>query len=171
MSLFDKIGIDLGIFVLGLTAAVIILLVLCIVLFNKNKKLTEKYMKFMKGADGKTLEDGLIKRLDELETLINDNEINKHSILANSDNLKYTFQKFAIEKYDAFKEMGGKLSFSVCMLTDNNDGFVLTSMHSNNEGCYTYIKEIIKGEAFVLLGEEEKKVLETAKKRKTVLDD
>ena len=67
--------------------------------------------------------------------------------------------------------MGGKLSFSLCMLTDNNDGFVLTSVHSSNEGCYIYIKEIIKGESYVLLSEEEKKVLTEAKTRRSCLDD
>lgn len=171
MELFNNIGIDLGYFVIGITVLLLIVLILCIILYKNNKNLVKKYNKMMKGADGRNIEDGLLKRLDELEDLLNDNTKNKEDILANSNNIKYTFQKFAIEKYDAFKEMGGKLSFSLCMLTENNDGFVLTSMHSNNEGCYTYIKEIIKGESFVLLGDEEKKVLEMAKKRKTVLDE
>ena len=95
----------------------------------------------------------------------------KRSILTIFEKLKFTYQKFSIVKYDAFKEMGGKLSFSLCMLTDNNDGFVLTSVHSSNEGCYIYIKEIIKGESYVLLSEEEKKVLTEAKTRRSCLDD
>ena len=57
------------------------------------------------------------------------------------------------------------------MLTDNNDGYILTSVHSNNEGCYVYVKEIIKGESYVLLSEDEKKALTQAKSRKSALDD
>ncbi len=171
MGLFDKIGISTDYIVVGILAILIVLIVMYIILYKKNKALIRKYNRFMKGSSGATLEDGLIKRLEDLEELIKDNDINKANIKKNTDNLLFTFQKFAIEKYDAFKEMGGKLSFSLCMLTDNNDGFVLTSMHSTNEGCYTYIKEIIKGEPFVLLGEEEKKVLEKAKSRKSCLDD
>ena len=34
-------------------------------------------------------------------------------------------------------------------------------MHSR-EGCYTYIKEIIKGESYIELAEEERKCLEKA---------
>ena len=34
-------------------------------------------------------------------------------------------------------------------------------MH-NREGCYTYIKEIIKGESFIVLAEEEKEALDNA---------
>ena len=42
-----------------------------------------------------------------------------------------------------------------------NTGFVLNAMHSR-EGCYTYIKEIIKGESYIVLGEEEKIAVEKA---------
>ncbi len=40
--------------------------------------------------------------------------------------------------------MGGKLSFSLALLSQTNDGFIINAMHSR-EGCYTYIKEIIDG--------------------------
>ena len=47
------------------------------------------------------------------------------------------------------------------MLDKENTGFVLNAMHSR-EGCYTYIKEIIKGESYIVLGEEEKIAVEKA---------
>ena len=67
--------------------------------------------------------------------------------------------------------MGGKLSFSLCVLTDNNDGFILSAVHNEIGGCYTYVKEIIRGESYVVLSAEEKKALERAKERKSCLDD
>ena len=57
-----------------------------------------------------------------------------------------------------FKEMGGKLSFSIALLNDNKTGFILNSVHSS-DGCYVYTKEIINGECAISLGEEEKKAL------------
>ena len=66
-------------------------------------------------------------------------------------------------KYDAFKEIGGKLSFVLVLLTAENNGFILNSMHSTKEGCYTYAKEVVNGEAFVILSEEEHQALEEAK--------
>ena len=63
--------------------------------------------------------------------------------------------------------MGGKLSFSLCLLDDNDNGFLITSMHTR-EGCYTYSKEIIKGESYVILAEEEKHALEMAKNRSSM---
>lgn len=58
------------------------------------------------------------------------------------------YQKVGIVKYDAFHEMGGDLSFALTMLDENNTGWILNAMHSR-EGCYTYIKEVIKGEVIL----------------------
>lgn len=57
--------------------------------------------------------------------------------------------------------MGGKLSFALALLNKENTGFVINAMHSR-EGCYTYIKEIINGESYILLGNEEKQAVEQA---------
>ena len=64
-------------------------------------------------------------------------------------------------KYDAFDEMGGKLSFSLALLDQKNDGFIINAMHSR-EGCYTYIKEIVDGNSIIVLAEEEKNALDIA---------
>jgi len=64
--------------------------------------------------------------------------------------------------------MGGKLSFSMALLDDKNSGCIITSVHTR-EGCYTYVKEIIKGESFVVLSEEERKALEEAKNQRNYM--
>ena len=57
--------------------------------------------------------------------------------------------------------MGGKLSFSLALLDQKNDGFIINAMHSR-EGCYTYIKEILNGNSIIVLAEEEKEALNLA---------
>ena len=66
-----------------------------------------------------------------------------------------------IVKYDAFPDVGGRLSFALAMLDEENSGFVLNAIHSR-EGCYTYIKEIVKGESYVELSDEEAAALDKA---------
>jgi len=116
----------------------------------------------MKGRGGKSIEELLKTRIDEIDNLKeNDAIINKdmryiHKSMVNS------FQKCGIVKYDAFKEMGGKLSFALVLLNEQNTGFIFNSIHSR-EGSYTYIKEIIKGESYTALGDEEAEALEMAK--------
>ena len=75
--------------------------------------------------------------------------------------MKNVFQRVGLVKYDAFEEMGGKLSFSLALLNEVNDGFIINAMHSR-EGCYTYIKEIIDGNSVIALADEEKEALEMA---------
>ena len=72
-----------------------------------------------------------------------------------------TLMKTGIVKYDAFPDVGGRMSFALAMLDMTNTGFVMNAIHSK-EGCYTYIKEIVKGESYIQLGEEEKEALRQA---------
>ena len=65
------------------------------------------------------------------------------------------------DRYDAFHEMGGKLSFALCMLDKLNNGYLVNVMHSNN-GCFAYVKEIVDGQSYIELGEEEQKALDEA---------
>ena len=64
-------------------------------------------------------------------------------------------------KYDAFNEMGGKLSFSLALLNETDDGFVMNAVHSR-EGCYTYAKDIENGNCKLNLSEEETEALKQA---------
>ncbi len=164
MQIFEDLGLDAGYILLGVAGFCLILLILIIVLMAKLSKLNKKYKRFMGGENAKSLESQFITRFAELDDLKLESKKMKSKIDKISENLLLTYQKIGIVKYDAFKEMGGKLSFAMALLNDNNDGFILNSMHSSREGCYTYIKEIIKGEAFVVLAEEERLALQEAKK-------
>ena len=170
MSLFEELGIDGSYLIIALLIINIALIVIVIMLFSRQKKMKYNLSVFMNGKDAESLEDAMVEKFTEINDINRLGKASAKEIVDIKENHKFAFQKFSIVKYDAFKEMGGKLSFSVCMLTDNNDGFVLTSMHSTSEGCYVYIKEIIAGEAYVLLSEEEKKVLNEAKTRHSVTE-
>ena len=152
------LGFDSDYIIIGLAAFAIILLILIIVNMAQTSKLKKKYNKFMSGKNAKSLEDTLIKRLDSLMEANNANEKSIKKLFAN---MKFTFQKVGLVKYDAFNEMGGKLSFSLALLNQTNDGFVLNAVHSR-EGCYTYIKEIVDGNSIIVLSEEEQEALKMA---------
>ncbi|MCR5829190.1 MAG: DUF4446 family protein [Lachnospiraceae bacterium] len=170
MELFEKIGIDGSYIVIALLIINLILIAITMVLYTRQKKMKNNLSVFMNGKDAESLEDAMVEKFAEINEINRLGKASAQEIREINTKHKFAFQKYSIVKYDAFKEMGGKLSFSVCMLTDNNDGFVLTSMHSTSEGCYVYIKEIIAGEAYVLLSEEEKKVLNEAKTRHSVTE-
>lgn len=153
--------------VLVLAILTVALLSTTIILFVKVNSLTKKYKGFMKGADGISLESAMISRFKEIDQLKEESKYTSEKLGVACETLITAYQKIGIVKYDAFKEMGGKLSFSLCLLDDENNGFILTSMHTR-EGCYTYIKEIIKGESFVVLAAEERRALEEAKNKRNL---
>ena len=163
MFRFSDYGIESDIVILAMIAVFTVLLILLIVAFVKIGKMKKAYVAFMEGEDGKSLEETFHKKFENMD-LINEElkKIQNHFELVD-ENLLQTYQKVSIVKYDAFKEIGGTLSFVLVMLTKDNDGFILNSMHSNSEGCYTYIKEVKSGEVFVALSEEERQALEEAK--------
>lgn len=144
-----------------IVAMFVIFIILHIKQNNKIKRLMNRYEKFMKGKNAENLADAIeenFQQMDKLEISHQKNELKMEQALKN---ITTTFHKLGIVKYDAFKEMGGNLSFALCLLDDTNTGFILNTMHGRDSS-YSYIKEIIKGEAYATLGEEEKEALEKA---------
>ena len=155
------LGIDSDYAVIGLAALVLVLIVVTIINAGRQRKLRKAYEQFMLGNDGKSLEDTLVDRLNQVDALIEANANNERNIDTLIRKSKNNFRKFGLVKYDALQEMGGKLSFSLCMLNEKNDGFILNVVHSR-EGCYSYIKEIIDTNSIVTLAEEEEQALRMA---------
>lgn len=165
MIIFEQLGIDIGYVLLGCILMSLILIILIITMILKHNKLKKKYEEFMKGQDAKTLENLIVSKFDEIDSM-------KEHLNENDERLKKidgfllgSYNKMSIVKYDAFREMGGNMSFVLALLTESNDGFILNTMHSGREGCYTYLKNIVKGECDAPLSEEEREALDKAVKR------
>ena len=159
-KLFNSLGMDIdpGVLFIILIVLILILLVLVGSLLIKYSRLKTSYDVFMRGRQAASLETEIMSLFDDIERLKVTAERNSNNISLIVNDLKETYQRVGIVKYDAFKEMGGKLSFSIALLNDNRTGFILNSVHSS-DGCYVYTKEIIDGESPISLGDEEKKAL------------
>ncbi|MEG0109146.1 MAG: DUF4446 family protein [Lachnospiraceae bacterium] len=160
-SLLWKIGIDPAYIVIFIIFLIIVLFVLLIVINMKYNRLKSSYTSFMRGKDGKTMEEYVVDKFEEIEAISDMGIQNRQDIKNIYRKLEGTYQKVGIVKYDAFHEMGGKLSFALTMLDGNDSGWLINAMHSR-EGCYTYIKEIVKGQSYIELAEEEAESLEKA---------
>lgn len=154
-------GLDIGYIFVGLVSMELILLVMCIVLFVKTGNLKKRLDKFTTGKNGKSLEKDIVGLYEDNKFLKANVERNKKEIRTLFKNMESTFQKIGVVKYDAFRQMGGQLSFCLALLNEKNDGFIINSVHST-EGCYSYTKVIKNGECDISLGEEEKKALQMA---------
>lgn len=67
----------------------------------------------------------------------------------------------AVVRYDAFSDLGGRLSFSVALLDDTADGLVLTTINSRGE-TRSYAKGVRAGDSDHTLSPEERQAIEAA---------
>ena len=160
-EIFARIGIDQGILVLLQMVLVLILIVVFLNVSLALHRLNRKYTMFMKGADGQSLERMFSQKMKEFERLARANEDNSLELRQMKSVLKKTPTKYGIVKYDAFDDVGGKLSFALAMLDAENTGFILNAIHSR-DNCFFYIKEIVNGESYTLLSSEETDALRQA---------
>lgn len=158
-EILSGLGIDMGYLIILLFLIQVLLFVMLISVNMKYNRLKRSYSSFMKGKDGKTLEDSFQEKFEKLDEILERTEASEEKIKEIYQTLKQTYQKKGIVRYDAFHEMGGNLSFVLTMLNEENSGWIFNAMHSR-EGCYTYIKEVVKGESYIELAEEEKECLE-----------
>lgn len=160
-KIFAKMNFDPGILVIFSLVLSVILIIAVISLILRQSRLEVNYKIFMKGKNGKSLEETFRQQLDDLDIIREQTDLLHKRMMYVEKSLNKSYQKCGIVKYDAFKEIGGKLSFAYALLNDSNTGFVMNCIHSR-EGSYTYIKEIIRGECELQLCEEEAEAIKIA---------
>lgn len=160
-KILAAIGIDPAYIFILLLMLIILMFLLYVNVNMKYNRLKSSYSSFMRGRDGKNLEESILEKFDELDEIAQMARKNESDIKEIFHDMKGSYQKVGIVKYDAFNEMGGKLSFALTLLDGNNSGWIINAMHSR-EGCYNYIKEIVRGESYIELSEEEAESLEQA---------
>lgn len=160
-SIFENLGIDPGIIIIILLILVIILVVQAISGNMRLSRLERKYKMFMKGSDAQSLEKTFVRKFAQIDRLYEAKEDHEHSINHIKKNFDMIFSKYGVEKYDAFDDVGGKLSFALALLDKENTGLILNAVHSR-DNCFLYLKEIVKGESYVMLSQEEVEALRKA---------
>lgn len=99
-----------------------------------------------------------IERVDEIEQLINDVVTEQEK---QSAKLLRTVQLVGLVRYDAFGDMGGRLSFVLALLDARGNGVLVTTICGRQE-TRTYAKDIKGGKAAVVLTEEEQQAISQA---------
>ncbi|MBR7744266.1 DUF4446 family protein [Phycicoccus sp. BSK3Z-2] len=76
--------------------------------------------------------------------------------------LAQALRHVAVVRYDAFGDMGGRLSFSAALVDDGGDGVVLSAIHARGES-RTYAKAVVGGTSDTTLTPEEQQALAAAR--------
>ena len=160
-NILNTLGIDPGIIVIVMMGILVFVLLYMVRVSMKMTRFLKRYRIFMKGRDAASLEKAFAQKFLEVDKLTEMANVQANEIRRIKEIMSRTANKIGIVKYDAFPDVGGRLSFALAMLDESDSGFVLNAIHGR-EGCYTYVKEIVKGESYVVLGQEEKEALRQA---------
>lgn len=160
-TILNNLGFDPGFLMIGLLVIMVFILLYLSSVSMKMSRFMKRYKIFMRGKDGVSLERAFESNFIEVDRIAEQCKNQAQEIARLREMMSGTLMKTGIVKYDAFPDVGGRMSFALAMLDMTDTGFVMNAIHSK-EGCYTYIKEIVKGESYIQLGEEEKEALRQA---------
>jgi len=74
---------------------------------------------------------------------------------------KITFRKIGVVRFNPFNDLGGNQSFAVALLDGQNNGFVISSLFTQ-EGNRVYAKSVVNGKSGYVLSNEEKEAITRA---------
>lgn len=161
-TFLDNLPVNAGFVIIALFVLVVILFVLVFYLLINVKRRDRDIKRLLSGTTAADLEEIILNRFADIDAVKNNSKRLTKEHKEMQENLAICINKIGLMKYDAFEGMGGSLSFALALLNSQNNGVVLNCMHSR-EGCFAYAKEIIRGEAYVALSEEEKEAIDRAK--------
>ena len=147
-------------------AIMMILIVICFIMNAVNSSKISTIMDYSYDGDIIGALKDYYDKVDDLSKTVNDaSDAVLMSRLTNCENdSNISLKKVGIVNFDAFDDVTGKLSFSLALLNNNNDGIILTSLYGHNS-CNTYLRDVVSGETPIKLLDEEKQALEKAKNR------
>jgi len=102
--------------------------------------------------------DGQARKIDRLEQAVRTlNKTDKRQ----QTKIDGSVQRVALLRYDAFEDVGGRLSFSCALLDQRGNGVVLTSINGRQE-TRVYAKPVAEGRSGYNLSTEEEEVIRQA---------
>lgn len=111
--------------------------------------------------DGKTLIDAVAAYIDHVRKV----EDNLSAVSRRQEELfallGRSSRNLGLVRFDAFEEMGGRMSFSAALLDDHGDGIVLTAINGRHEA-RVYSKLIEKGRSEHNLSKDEERAISEA---------
>jgi len=125
--------------------------------YSTNKKID----KLLENGNIKDFKDIFLSQKDkndDLETQIKD----IFSKIKNLENIsEITIRKIGLVRFNPFNGMGGNQSFTVAILDNKNNGFIISSLFTN-DGNRVYGKTVKGGESDYTLSGEEQEAIDKA---------
>lgn len=149
-------------FLIMMVIVIVLLLIGFTTMIVKLISINKKYKNFMeKIGDGKNIEEDLENYMYRVERVEKQNAEITGYVKSLDKDLEKCVQKIGIIRYNAFKDTGSDLSFTLALLDENNDGVVLNGIYSR-EMSNIYAKPVEDGKSSYTISEEESEAIKRA---------
>lgn len=149
-----------------LAILMIVVLIFFLIMMIQLSLLKGKYRRLLKGTSMDQLDKIVVENKEAIKVLLSKQKTEIQRLDWFIDKEQRALKKVAFHPYDAFQEQGGKLSYILIILDENDNGIIINHVHSSDFS-YSYAKEIKQGKADNRLSKEEKEALSglTAKEK------
>lgn len=147
-----------GVVLLSLSIVVVLTLILSLIVAFRFNAISKPLKKLKQKNSADEMLAGILKAVEDNTAAIQNISSDLNGL---SERSRSFLQRSAVIRYDAFEDIGGKQSFSLCLLDDRKNGYLLTYLTGRNSA-RSYAVEINNGEASRKLSEEEKEALKEA---------
>jgi hypothetical protein len=148
--------------VIGVALAVVALVVALVALVRL-RRLHRDYVVLQDGGDRQSFVAAAARQVEQIIRLRGELTAAERRLEAVSRDVADSLRHVAVVRYDAFRDMGGRMSFSAALLDDAGDGLVLTAIHGRGE-TRSYSKGVKGGDSDQQLSPEEKQAIAFARR-------
>lgn len=121
-----------------------------------------KRLTLLQGRAGeKDILEAVAQQVEEVRGLRGDIRQLDQNVQVLAQTIQGAIQRFSVYRYDAFEDMGGKMSFSAAFLNDKGDGVVISCINGRQEA-RTYAKPVAAARSDYNLSPEEEEAIRRA---------
>lgn len=139
-------------------AAGVLALILAVLAHLRFRRLRRTYSVLQGGDDSASLLSVVRRQAEDVARLRTEVTTAGRELGTARANLADAIRHVSVVRYDAFADMGGRLSFSAALLDDAGDGLVLTSINGRTE-TRSYAKGVKAGASEHTLSPEEEQAI------------
>ena len=155
------VSANLGPIVAALVVVVLALAIAVVGLIRRTRKLGRRLASLTQGTDKGSLESVLGSHLERVRQVVQDVDVVAAKAALSEADLKASFGRLGLVRFNPFEDTGGNQSFALAMLDGRGDGFVVSSLHAR-AGTRVYAKAVTAGASEAALSDEEAEALRQA---------
>lgn len=130
----------------------------------KIKNISGKYRQFMKGAEGRSLEEHVKQMITANENNRAELEQIKKELNSTKQAIKNNLQRVGVVRYNSFSDIGSDLSYAVAILDGHGNGVVMSSIYGRDD-FRAFAKPVTGGSSKYRLSKEEQEAINIALKK------